>query len=312
MLGVLGVGAILIVHALMSQPSTAVLVDTTQLGSGDTAGMAAWALSLLVGAWCLTGFEAAADMAEETHEPRKVVPRAMLLSLLSSGLAGAVLIGGTLLAMPDLKEAQAMSDPLMQTLESVVGGGWMSVIRIVILISIFACGLACMSATSRLLFSLARDSMLPGSGWLARVSSEQGAPRNAILLVFLLSSLVIVFLPRLDMITQISAVAGYMGYAGIVLAVLMTRVPPPTAGFRLGAARPVLGTLAFFWVLGVVLALTVPPSEIEGFETRHLPAWSTAGGCLLGVCVYLGLVRKRLLEGRAGPPRAAASNQQNN
>ena len=114
------------------------------------------------------------------------------------------------------------------------------------------------------------------------------------------------------MITQISAVAGYMGYAGIVLAVLMTRVPPPTAGFRLGAARPVLGTLAFFWVLGVVLALTVPPSEIEGFETRHLPAWSTTGGCLLGLCVYWGLVRKRLLEGRAGPPQAAASNQQNN
>ena len=205
-----------------------------------------------------------------------------------------------------------MSDPLMQTLESVVGAGWVSVIRIVILISIFACGLACMSATSRLLFSLARDSMLPGSGWLARVSSAQGAPRNAILLIFLLSSLVIVFLPRLDMITQISAVAGYMGYAGIVLAVLMTRVPPPTAGFRLGAARPVLGTLAFFWVLGVVLALTVPASEIEGFETRHLPAWSTAGGCLLGLCVYLGLVRKRLLEGRAGPPRAAASNQEMN
>ena len=310
MFGVLGVGTILIVHALMSQPSAAVLVDTTQLGSGDTAGMAAWALSLLVGAWCLTGFEAAADMAEETHQPRKVVPRAMLLSLLSSGLAGAVLIGGTLLAMPDLKEAQAMSDPLMQTLESVVGAGWMSVIRIVILISIFACGLACMSATSRLLFSLARDSMLPGSGWLARVSSAQGAPRNAILLIFLLSSLVIVFLPRLDMITQISAVAGYMGYAGIVLAVLITRVPPPTAGFRLGAARPVLGTLAFFWVLGVVLALTVPPSEIEGFETRHLPAWSTAGGCLLGLCVYWCLVRKRLLKGRAGPPRAAASSQQ--
>ena len=196
-------------YALTSQPSAAVLVDTTQLGSGDTAGMAGWALSLLVGAWCLTGFEAAADMAEETHQPRKVVPRAMLLSLLSSGLAGAVLIGGTLLAMPDLKEAQAMSDPLMQTLESVVGADWMSVIRIVILISIFACGLACMSA--------AVDYSSPGSGFDASAPASwpeflppQGAPRNAILLIFLLSSLVIVFLPRLDMITQVSAVAGYM------------------------------------------------------------------------------------------------------
>ena len=309
MLGVLGVGAVLMIHALLKQPSSAVLVDTTQFETGDTAGMAAWALSLLVGAWCLTGFEASADMAEETHQPRKVVPRAMLVSLLSSGFAGALLIGGVLLAMPNLKEAQSMSDPLMQTLQSVVGAKWMGLLRIVILISIFACGLACMSATSRLLFSLARDKMLPCATWLSRVSSTQGTPRNTILLVFLLSSLVIVLLPRLDMITQISAVAGYMGYAGIVLAVLMTRVPPPTSGFCLGSVRPVVGILALLWVLGVVLALTLPPNDIQGFETRHLPAWSTAGGALVGLCVYLSLVRKRLLAGKAGPPQGGNMNQ---
>jgi len=52
-----------------------------------------------------------------------------------------------------------------------------------------------------------------------------------------------------------------------------------------------------------VLALTLPPNDIQGFETRHLPAWSTAGGALIGLLVYFGLVRKRLLEGKAGPPQ---------
>jgi amino acid transporter len=39
------------------------------------------ALSSLMGAWCLTGFEAAADLAEETRQPRRTIPRAMILSL---------------------------------------------------------------------------------------------------------------------------------------------------------------------------------------------------------------------------------------
>ena len=40
----------------------------------------------LLGAWCLTGFEAAADMSEETKNPKFTVPKSIKYSLVSSGI----------------------------------------------------------------------------------------------------------------------------------------------------------------------------------------------------------------------------------
>lgn len=51
-----------------------------------------FALSILLGAWCLTGFEAAADMSEETKNPRGVVPKSIINSLLYSGFFGLIII----------------------------------------------------------------------------------------------------------------------------------------------------------------------------------------------------------------------------
>ena len=51
-----------------------------------------FALSILLGAWCLTGFEAAADMSEETKNPKITVPKSIKYSLVSSGILGLIII----------------------------------------------------------------------------------------------------------------------------------------------------------------------------------------------------------------------------
>jgi len=282
-----------------------VLLNASNVITGAPAGLGAWALSLLVGAWCLTGFEAAADLAEETRKPRRVVPRAILLSLLGSGIAGFLLLTGVLLAIRDLPSAQNAADPLMSTLAQALGADWITPVRVIIGVSVFACGLASMAATSRLLFALARDRMLPGSRWLAFVAEGHRTPRNAILFIWAVSSAVVLGLPSLDIITQISAVAGYLGYAGIVIAALRATAPAASQGFRLGRARPWIGGAALVWVLGVVAALTVPATPLAGIQTQHLPALSTTVGVALGMIIYAVLVRPRLLRGEAGPPNSA-------
>ena len=55
-------------------------------------GFESFALSILLGAWCLTGFEAAADMSEETKNPTKIVPKSIINSLLTSGFFGFIII----------------------------------------------------------------------------------------------------------------------------------------------------------------------------------------------------------------------------
>jgi amino acid transporter len=306
LLGVLLLGLVLMAVAFASKASPAVLLDTRTATTGLPAGMGAWALSLLVGAWCLTGFEASADLAEETHRPRSVVPRAMLVSLLGSGVAGVLLLGGAILAIRDLPAAQQAGNPLTVILEQALGARWITPVLVVVGVSVFACGLASMAATSRLLFALARDRMLPGSRWLAFVAEGHRTPRNAILFVWAVSSAVVLALPSLEIVTQISAVAGYLGYAGIVVAALRAPAGGPAPGFRLGRARPWIGGAALVWVLGLAAALTVPPTPLPGIASEHLPAISTGGAILAGVALYFGVIRRRLLRGEAGPPRAIA------
>lgn len=306
LLGVVVLSFALILLALGRGSPPSVLLDSSNATTGGPASLGAWALSLLVGAWCLTGFEAAADLAEETRQPRRVVPRAILLSLLSSGVAGFLLLTGVMLAIRDLPAAQQSGDPLMMTIEQALGAGWTQAVRVVIGVSIFACGLASMAATSRLLFALARDRMLPGSRWLAFVAEGHRTPRNAILFIWAVSSAVVLGLPSLDIITQISAVAGYLGYAGIVIATLCAPPVPRGAGFRLGRARRWIGVAALLWALGVAAALTIPPTPLAGIRTHHLPALSTSVGMGVGLVLYLTLVRPRLRRGEAGPPRTSS------
>ena len=307
LLGVVILSLALIVLALSRHASAAVVLESTNATTGATAGLGAWALSLLVGAWCLTGFEAAADLAEETHQPKRVVPRAMLRSLMGSGIAGFLLLSGVMLAIKDLPAAQRAADPLITTLQQALGAGWIAPVLVVIGVSVFACGLASMAATSRLLFALARDRMLPGARWLAFVAEGHRTPRNAILFIWAVSSAVVVGLPTLEVMTQISSVAGYLGYGGIVIAALRAPASPAGEGFRLGRARIGIGIAALVWVLGLVLALTIPPTPLPGIKTEHLPALSTAVAIGVGVGIYLMVIRRRLLRGEAGPPTPISS-----
>jgi len=306
LVGVAGLSATLIFIALRREVSPTLLLQSHCAATHLPAGIGGWALSLLLGAWCLTGFEAAADLAEETHQPRRVVPRAMLLSLLGSGGAGSLLLVGAVWCIQDLPATQAADSPLMMILDRTLGKAWINLVLVVVGISIFACSLASMGATSRLLFALGRDRMLPGARWLAFVAPGQRTPRNAILFIWAVSSAVVLGLPTLDIITQISAVAGYLGYAGITVAAFRARAPVQGDAFRLGGARPWITGAALVWVLGVVGALTIPPTPLAGIATRHLPALSTGIAVLVGVALYFGVIRQRILSGKAGPPQASA------
>ncbi|MBM4010744.1 MAG: amino acid permease [Planctomycetes bacterium] len=302
LVGVVAATGAFIFLAVVRAADPAVLVSTVTSPGAGPAGIGGWALSLLLGAWCLTGFEAAADLAEETRQPRRIVPRAMLTSLGAAGLLGGLLIAGVVLIAPDLDAARADSRPLATIVEAAVGrSGWSAMLSVGG-VSIFACALASMAAASRLLYAMARDRMLPGSTLLAAVEPGTHSPRNAILFIWLLSSAVVLALPTLDVITQISAVAGYVGYAGIVAAALWAPAAPVADGFTLGRLRVPVAGLALTWTLLVVAALTVPPLPLEGIATRHLPAISSATGLALGAAIYLICIRPRILAGTAGPP----------
>jgi len=66
--------------------------------------------------------------------------------------------------------------------------------------------------------------------------------------------------------------------------------------------------VALIWVLGLVAALTIPPTPLAGIQTQHLPVLSTALAIAVGVVLYFGLNRGRLKRGGAGPPTTPKQN----
>ena len=54
--------------------------------AGDDAWLGPFMLATLLGAYTIVGFESASNLAEETQEPHRVIPRAMVRAVLASGV----------------------------------------------------------------------------------------------------------------------------------------------------------------------------------------------------------------------------------
>lgn len=139
-------------------------------------------VAVLAPAYIFRGFTSPGDLAEETRNPGRQVPRAMRHSLIWGGLAAFVLTAALLLAMPSgagtvVKTVQSGGIPyILGELPS----GLQETMLGLIVVAFFACGAAVQAAASRLVFSYARDGALPGGKSLGEVSARFRTPANAL------------------------------------------------------------------------------------------------------------------------------------
>ena len=140
-------------------------------------------VAILAHAYIFYGFESAGDIAEETKSASRTVPRAMRSALLYGGVASAVLVIGLLLAMPATAKGYANAASFSGGVPAILGQLplWVQdMFLVVVCVAFFSCGTAVQGAGSRLMYSYARDRVLPASRWLSRVSHRFHTPVNAI------------------------------------------------------------------------------------------------------------------------------------
>lgn len=272
-----------------------ILLDSTNAETGAPGTLLAFGSSLLLGAWCITGFEGAADLAEETHQPRHTVPRAVINSEFTSGVGGLIMLIAFMLSISDLSAIQQAPNPLLAIIQSRLSEQVMPIVMIVVYISIFACGVASMAAATRLIFAMARDRMLPGSSFLSRIDPTTHSPKESILLVWLASCIVIPVLQQVRDLSSVATVAAYLGYTGIVIASLCLPETVAAPGFTLGRWRWAVAVLALGWLGTAIAALTL---TAPGFPIARACAVPLA----IGVVVYFLFIRVRIRSGTAGPP----------
>src|SRR6266849_3829530 len=192
--------------------------------AGYYAWLGAFMLATLLGAYTIVGFESASNLAEETHEPHKVIPRAMLRAVLLSGVVGFAFL--VVVAYATNKAAYASAAPVASIVNDVLGGAVQKIFLVFVCVSIFACGLVIMVTNGRLIFSMARDRRLPGHQLLSRVPRATGGPTWAPILAAVLSGAITLVLrthyAALTTLFTASTIMPALLYAGTVLLYVFT------------------------------------------------------------------------------------------
>ncbi len=276
-----------------------ILVSTQRTSSG-----ALWygfVLAALLPLYCFIGWEGAADLAEETNDPRSVTPFAMIRANYVSVAASLFMIIGFLIAIPHgmANLLGQPKNPLIYIFQSHFGAILAGILQVVVFLAIFSCVLANMVVATRLTFALSRDKMLPGSAVLGRVSTTTRTPIASILLVAaagiginLLSAGVAAN------VVSICSVAYYFIYVltvgGAIYAYLKRKIPGHRAGdFSLGRWFVPVAVVAFIYSAGVIVIALAPH---EG----HTAAIYLLGAEVAGVLWYLLYLRPRIASQSAG------------
>jgi amino acid transporter len=148
-------------------------------------GLTGVLFGILYGVLIFVGFETAANLAEETHQPKRAIPRAVLFSVIVVSIfyliASYAEVAGFGFSVRTF--ASAAAAPLFALASPEAAGGYGSttilrVMELVVLLDILAVGIGAAVASTRGIFAMARDRRLPGP--LAAVSSRYETPVGAI------------------------------------------------------------------------------------------------------------------------------------
>ncbi|WP_342628597.1 amino acid permease [Nguyenibacter vanlangensis] len=183
------VGLCLLVATLFlhAQRGFAVTLDTTHMAPGIS-GSAAFLASMLMAVYVMYGFDSAAELSEETHNPARTAPRAIVRCLLLSFVAGGLVILGTLMAAPSLSSGELTTIGVPYVINAMTSGVTGHLLLATVAVSVFSATIAIQTSASRVLFSMARDGVIPACSALARISQRTGTPVAATVFVGVLSA----------------------------------------------------------------------------------------------------------------------------
>lgn len=281
--GIIVVGLYLLIFSRHNPVS--VLFDT--MGTAGASGYGgAFLGASLVGLLLFYGFEACGEVAEETPNPGRTIPRSMQMTVGLGGVAALFAFVGYVLAAPDLGAIVRgeVNNPILAILQGAVGTLGVKAFLVIALTSFLACAMGQQAAGSRLIFSFARDKMFPGNAWFSKVSSRTHVPVNALIAANVLPMVLYVFIyfspDSLFRIAAFQMLAGYFAFAMVVLASIRARARGwrPAGQWNLGRAGWVVSVAALTYQ---VLAMIVLGSPSGAADLPFYDRWISLIGFLV-------------------------------
>lgn len=244
--------------------------------------------------FAMLGFEDSVNMAEETKDPARTFPRALLLGLgITAALYVLVSVAAVSLVPP---EQLAQGDtPLLQVIRAGAPGFPLPVFGLITMFAVANTALLNMMMASRLVYGMSRERVLPAA--LGKVHSVRRTPPVAILFTTAVALLLVGFVGELPMLAGTTTLLLLAVFAAVNVAVLVLRRERVEHGhFRAPTVLPVLGVASCLFLVGPWAGR--PPEQ-----------YATAG-LLVGLGVLLWLANERAMRRRgAGPGPRARSPQ---
>jgi len=288
---------IAIILALHATRGPAVFFSTHGYGVGQSGGfLGAFLMSTLASGYVMYGFDTASSLGEETLEPRRTAPRAILRAILASFVIGGAILVFAIMAAPNLKDPQIGSSGggLQYIVEQVMWGPLGKAFLVCIVVAVTVCSLAVHTAAIRLSFAMARDNALPFGESLARVNPETQTPIVPAVVIGLMAALILVInigQPKIfTVLTSIGVIMIYLAYLMVTGPMLKKRLqgqwPPADLGaggyFTMGRWGLLVNIVAVLWGAGMAINLAWPREALYGTP------WYNTWGAYVYIAVILG------------------------
>src|ERR1700677_1085093 len=294
------------------------IFDTFGTGEGYPWGyFGAFLVAGLMSAYVMYGFDTAGSLAEETVDPRKHAPPAIIRALTAAGIAGLLVILFGEMSVPNIHSPQLGTSGLPYLVKSTLGGTTGDVFLVDSLVAITVCALAVHTGGIRMIFTMGRDGRLPFASAIARVHGRSKTPLVPSIVIGVLTLLLLVLnvgnQRAFFVLTSVAIIMFYLAYlcvtGPLLIARLRGRWPSAEHGpyFSLGRWGLVINLLAVVFQIGVMVNLAWPRVAVYGGGAWYFQwgAFTFTGGLgLIGVIYYLikhrGQEASVLAEHRAG------------
>jgi len=169
------------------------------------------------------GFEDMANIAEEVKKPKKTIPRAIILSVLISGMIY-VLVSLAVVRVVNWEELATSVAPMALVAERGLGSGANILLSSIALFAITNTVLITLVAGSRMFYGMAREKVFPQI--LKRVHFKTKTPWIAVI-VILVASIAFTLIGDIVIVANIAVFAIVITFASINLAVIVLRYTEP-------------------------------------------------------------------------------------
>ncbi len=293
--GAIVVGGYLLIFA-RHQPLR-VLVDTSFVHTGG-AYWPAFLASSLAAMFCYYGFEACGDVAEETPDASRMIPKAMRMTIYIGGAAASWVCLAFVLSIADIGAVIGGqdADPIVTLLRAAMGETGFRAVILVVLVSFISCLLSLQAAASRLIFGFARDQMIFGSKYLSRMSPGKHIPATALVVMGAVPALIALsalwLQDAIATIISFAALGIYISFQMVVLAALLARIKGwrPAGPYTLRGWGMTVNAVALLYGVSAIVNIVWPRSPAEPWYVNY-GILATAVGVLALGGVYMIVAR---------------------